>query len=83
MTPQDRLDALEMRDVQHARVGQIVATLKEMARQHALIVDYDGSGHQRVRGMFSLTQIARQLGVSIQSTEVARTFSEIEAQLTR
>ena len=81
MTPQDRLDALEMRDVQHARVGQIVATLKEMARQHALIVDYDGSGHQRVRGMFSLTQIARQLGVSIQSSEVARTFSEIEAQL--
>jgi hypothetical protein len=32
--------------------------------------------------MFSLTQIARQLGVAIQSTEVARTFSEIEAQLT-
>jgi CBS domain-containing protein len=82
MTPQDRLEALEMRDVQRARVGQIVATLKEMARQHALIVDNDGSGHQRVCGMFSLTQIARQLGVSIQSTEVARTFSEIEAQLT-
>jgi CBS domain-containing protein len=82
MTPQDRLDALEMRDVQQARVGQIVATLKELARQHALIVDNDGDGRQRVRGMFSLTQIARQLGVAIQSTEVARTFSEIEAQLT-
>jgi len=34
-----------------------------------------------VRGLFSATQIARQLGVTIQTTEVARTFSEIEAQL--
>ncbi len=73
---------LDMEDVRRARVGQIVATLKESARQHALVVDRDGGGRQRVRGMFSLTQIARQLGVSIQSSEVARTFSEIETQLT-
>lgn len=83
MTPQDQLEVLEMRDVQRACVGQIVATLKEAVRQHALIVDSDGDGRQTVRGMFSLTQIARQLGVSIQFTEIARTFSEIEAQLTR
>ena len=83
MTPQDRLEVLDMRDVQRARVGQIVATLKESARQHALVVDHDGSGRQRVRGMFSVTQMARQLGVSIQTHEIARTFSEIEAQLTR
>ncbi len=82
MTPQDRLEVLELRDVRHARVGQIVATLKETGRQHALIVDTDGDGRQRVRGMFSLTQIARQLGVSIQFSGVARTFSEIEALLT-
>ena len=82
MTPQDRLEVLDMRDVQRARVGQIVATLKESARQHALVVDSDGDGRQRVRGMFSLTQIARQLGVSIQPSEVARTFYEIETQLT-
>ena len=82
MTPQDRLEVLEMRDVQRARVGQVVATLKESARQHALVVDRDGNGRQRVRGMFSVTQIARQLGVSIQAHEIARTFAEIETQLT-
>jgi CBS domain containing-hemolysin-like protein len=81
MTPQDRLEVLDMQDVQRARVGTIVATLIESARQHALVVDSDGDGRQRVRGMFSLTQIARQLGVSLQSSEVARTFHEIEAQL--
>jgi hypothetical protein len=36
-----------------------------------------------VRGLFSATQIARQLGVVIATSEVARTFSEIEAQLAR
>ena len=82
MTPQDRLEVLDLRDVQRARVGQILATLKESGRQHALVVDSDGEGRQRVRGMFSLTQIARQLGVAIQPSEVARAFYEIEAQLT-
>lgn len=82
MTPQDRLEVLDIRNVQRARVGQIVATLKDSARQHALVVDNDSEGRQRVRGMFSVTQIARQLGVSIQPSEVARTFSEIEKQLT-
>ena len=81
MTPQERLEVLDLHDVQLARVGEIVATLKNSGRQHALVVDRD-EGRQRVRGMFSLTQIARQLGVAIQSSEVARTFSEIEAQLT-
>ena len=83
MTPQDRLEVLDLTDVQRARVGQLVATLKESARQHALVVDHDASGRQRVRGMFSVTQIARQLGMSIQPHEIARTFSELEAQLMR
>ena len=83
MTPQDRLEVLDLKHVQHARVGQLVATLKESARQHALVIDHDSNGRQRVRGMFSVTQIARQLGVSIQPQEIARTFSELEAQLMR
>jgi hypothetical protein len=35
-----------------------------------------------VRGIFSLSQIARQLGIAVQpGAEVARTFSEIEAAI--
>ena len=82
MTPQDRLEVLNMQDVRYARVGHIVATLKEAGRQHAVVVDVGADGRQRVRGLFSVTQIARQLGVSLQTSEVAHTFSEIEAQLT-
>ena len=82
MTPQHQLEVLDMRDVRGARVGHIVATLKETVRQHAVVVDLDAGGRQRLRGLFSLTQIARQLGIALQTTEVARTFSEIEASLT-
>jgi CBS-domain-containing membrane protein len=81
MTPQDRLEVLDMQDVRYARVGHIVATLKEAGRQHAIVVD-NANGRQRVRGLFSLTQIARQLGVVLHTSEVAHTFSEIETMLT-
>lgn len=82
MTPQERLEVLELKDVRHAMVGHIVATLKESGRQHALVVDTgEVGGRQRVRGLFSLTQIARQLGIALQTSEVAHTFSEIEALL--
>jgi signal-transduction protein with cAMP-binding, CBS, and nucleotidyltransferase domain len=83
MTPQERLQVLNLEDVRAAKVGHIVATLKKAGRQHAMVVESDRTGRQKVRGMFSATQIARQLGASIQTSEVARTFSEIEAMLAR
>lgn len=83
MTPQERLEVFDMQDVRVAKVGHVVATLKKAGRQHAVVVERDARGRQTVRGLFSATQIARQLGVAIQTSEVARTFSEIEAQLSR
>jgi CBS domain-containing protein len=81
MTPQERLEAIELENVRASRVGHIVATLKQSGRQHAVVVEHDAAGRHVVRGLFSATQIARQLGVAIPTTEIARTFSEIEAQL--
>ncbi len=79
MTPQHELEVLKLRDVLAAKVGHVVATLKQAGRQHALAVEENADGSQAVRGLFSATQIARQLGVQIQTMEVARTFAEIEA----
>ncbi len=81
MTPRAALEALDIREVQGATVGHIVATLKAAGRQHTLVVDQDATGRQRVRGMFSATQIARLLGVAITTETVARTFADIEASL--
>ena len=83
MTPQNRLEVLDVNDVRTAKVGHIVATLKQSGRQHALVVEDSGGVRQSVRGLFSATQIARQLGVAIPTSEIALTFSEIEAQLAR
>lgn len=80
MTPREKLEVLCMDDVTPAKVGNVVATLEGSGRQHALVVDRDGDT-QKVRGIFSLTQVARQLGVQIQTHEIARTFAEIHSQL--
>ncbi len=82
MTSRERLDALSFEDVRHASVGHVVATLKQSGRQHALVME-QGTDGCRVRGIFSVSQIARQLGVNLQTTEVAQTFAEIEAALSR
>jgi len=81
MTPRATLEALEIREVEAATVGHVVATLKAAGRQHTLVVDLDAKGQQRVRGVFSATQIARQLGIAITIEVVARTFADIEASL--
>lgn len=79
MTGEQELETLHLREVQKAQVGDIVATLKEVARAHALVVDEDAGHRQKLVGIFSATQIARQMGVQIQTHEMARTFAEIEA----
>jgi CBS domain containing-hemolysin-like protein len=65
MTPQSSIEVLNMLSVRNAQVGHMVATLKELARQHALVVEVDPeTKEQCVRGMFSTTQISKQLGVN-------------------
>ena len=51
--------------------------------QHALVVDRSGDHSQMLRGMFSVSQISKLLGASVETIEVARTFAEIGAELAR
>jgi CBS domain-containing protein len=94
MTPREHLDAIDMHEVRGAKVGHILSTLKQAGRQHAIVVEiHEPSFHDRlvmhpqasprqtVRGLFSTTQIARQLGLNLQSVELAKTFAEVEALL--
>jgi CBS domain-containing protein len=81
MTPLDRLEAIPMQEVQRAKVGNIIASLCDTGRQHTLVIENDVDSKPVVCGIFSLTQIEKQLGTAIPSTEIARTFTEIEAAL--
>lgn len=83
MSTQRELSALKIEDVEHAKVGGIVVTLKKANRQHALVISEGPDGKQTVCGLFSVTQIARLLGAPVQSFELARTFAEIEAVIPR
>ncbi len=80
MTPASMLEALSILEVAQMRVGHIVATIKAVGRKH-LMVSEDGG--RRIRGLFSASQIARQLGMEVQTFEVARSFADIEAALVR
>jgi len=92
MTPAERVEVIEFADVEGARVGHVLETLRRAGRQHALVMDHEvvaaSSPRERplrramVRGIFSVSQLARQLGLLLpQAGEVARTFAEIEAAL--
>lgn len=82
MTPAEALEVLLMEDVQRRSVGDIVATLRSLGRRHALVMDYDQRrGAQAIRGIFSASQIARQLDQIVETTPVAHTFAEVEMAL--
>ena len=81
MTPAERLDAFDMHAVQSAQVGQVVASLQQARRHHAIVVQKNADGTREVRGIFSLSQIARQLGIALQLPAEAKSFAEIEAAL--
>ena len=80
MTPVERLEAVDYDDIAHARVGHVLETLKARGRQHALVIEHTEDGLM-VRGLLSLSQLCKQLGVTVETTEVANTFIEIEQQL--
>jgi hypothetical protein len=94
MTARDHLEAIDMHEVRGVKVGHVLATLKQAGRQHAIVVEvYQPTFQEQltvrrrsgmiqiVRGLFSATQIARQLGLQPQPGEIATTFAEVEALL--
>lgn len=81
MTPLSQLEALGFEDVSHAQVGHVVASLRKAGRQHTLVVEQSPHGRKLVRGIFSTSQIARQLGMPIHVTRANPTFAELVSQL--
>lgn len=82
MTSSENIDVLDMADVEKANVGDIVETIKDTRRQHLLVVEPTSEESKEVlRGIFSTSQIARQLGIEINLTDQASTFAEFERVL--
>jgi CBS domain len=94
MTPAARVQVMAFGYVQGACVGHVFESMRRTGRQHALVIDYDElpplsplavpEKRAMVRGIFSVSQMAYQLGIAPPpGGEIASTFSEIEAALGR
>ena len=65
MQPQRDIQVLESSHLRDARVGHIVATLHHLEQKYVLVVD-----HGAVNGLFSASQISKQLGRNILQEEM-------------
>lgn len=81
MTPRHHIEVLEQKEILKARVGDVVETLRRLGRQHALVVKR-GSGDEldRIAGIISTTQVARQTGESIESLGLATSLADLAGQ---
>ena len=79
MTLRAKLEVLMMEDLLTARVGDIIATLRQVNRQHALVLEIDPETEiPAVRGLFSLSEIGLRLGLDISPSRQPTTYAELE-----
>ena len=62
MTPLVRMTAIAFDDLRHACVGEVIATLRDRGREHALVIKTHTDTKTEIIGVLSLPQIERQLG---------------------
>jgi CBS domain containing-hemolysin-like protein len=77
----DEIEVMDFNDVSHSHVGDIVETLTKAGRQHALVVERVNGDQTMIRGIFSTSQISRQMGKPIEPTAKAQTFVELESAI--
>jgi CBS-domain-containing membrane protein len=82
MTELSMLDATDFDRMADATVRNVIASLKQVGRNHLLVVQAAAHGApRRVRGVISRAQVERQLGQLIEVTPIASNFSEVERAL--
>jgi CBS-domain-containing membrane protein len=64
MTLRGRIEVLQLKDVAQASTGQVLNSLRQASRRHALVLD--DSGEHQICGIFSLTRLCGQIGLDIQ-----------------
>ena len=60
---------MDYSDIQRAKVGDIIATLKQSNRHHSLIADYQDDGSCIICGTFSLSHITQMLNTQVAFAE--------------
>ena len=64
MVPVEKIDVVPLKDINKAKVGDVLETLKSVNRRHILVADHQGFYKEMtIRGIFSMTKIEKQLGL--------------------
>lgn len=82
MTPLDQWPVVALESLTHARVGDVVATLREQSLRY-LLVSEQVDGQPVLRGLFSARQLEAALGMKIEADGHSRNFAELESVLMR
>ena len=80
MTPLAKLEGIPLEEVKKARVADICNALKECRRKHMLVIESRAEG-KFIRGIFSATQLSRQLGTNISPSYRAESFAQLNRAL--
>jgi CBS domain containing-hemolysin-like protein len=62
MRPKNTLKTLAFADIEQATVGELIDFLRDYTNQHCLVIE---AGSNHVRGLISVSDIARQLKIKI------------------
>ncbi len=82
MSPATSLEALNLADVERARIGDVIETLRISGRQHALVVETDTDARiEHICGIFSTAHISRLMHARVEVAEVATSFAAIQSAL--
>lgn len=66
MVPQSAIEVMTLSSIRNAQVGHVVATLRALERQHALVVEVeDTTRKQTIRGVFSTSDLGKRLGTDV------------------
>lgn len=80
MTKWENIDVVSLNEVYDISVGDIIETMKQAKKHHILVVD-NVYGTSMIRGIFSKTQVGRQVGEEIEFNTRATNFMELEMAL--
>lgn len=82
MQPRDQILAIDILSLRHAKVGHIINTIKENAAHYILVIKKQKNNKQLIRGLFSASQIGRQLHLDLFSalTKMPETIVELHKE---
>lgn len=80
MTPQQEIITFNIIDLRHAKVGNIIETLRSLKQHYALVIQQDETTQSdKIRGLFSTSALSQQLSFDV-TAELSEAQSILELQ---